>query len=244
MMNEEEGLSASRSACGLRWSLFLPALVVPFIFSLFYFVLYPGTGFGNAFYTAHKVFLIVWPVVAGRLILGDRLALEKGAHPRRLASLVPGILFGMVVVSAMVLLLHLPVGEALLDANREKIVQRIHDLGVAEHFLLFAVFLSVIHSAMEEFYWRWFAFGQARKLMPTGLAHFVAATGFSLHHIVILSQFFPLLWAFALGAGVGVGGAFWSWLLDRYRTLVGAWVSHMIVDFGLMWLGWRMLMGA
>ena len=40
------------------------ALVLPLMASFFYFVLFPGTAFGNAFYTAIKIFLLTWPVIA------------------------------------------------------------------------------------------------------------------------------------------------------------------------------------
>ena len=94
---------------------------------------------------------------------------------------------------------------------------------------------------MEEFYWRWFAFGQAKKLMPAGIAHLVAAVGFASHHVVILSQFFHLVWAFVFGVCVALGGAFWSWQANRYNSLIGPWFSHKIIDLGLMWVGWEVL---
>lgn len=225
----------------LRWAMWLPALVTPFVLSWFYFVWFPGTAFGNAFYTVHKIFLIAWPLLACFVFLRGRRGVRGGGRPRRWASLVPGAAFGLLVVGLLFLLLQTDVVGALLDENRDRIVGRIHDLGMADHFLLFACFLSVIHSAMEEFYWRWFAYGQGKLLIPSGWACAVAAIGFASHHIVIVSQFLPFLWAIIAGVAVAIGGAFWSWLMDRYQTLVGAWFSHMIVDFGLMWLGWGLL---
>jgi membrane protease YdiL (CAAX protease family) len=227
----------------LRWSLLLPALLVPFVLSFFYFVFFPGTAFGNAFYGAHKVFLIAWPLLCVLLILREPM-IDRTRPKRHLASLVPGTLFGIAVTGVMLLLLEASPMGAVFSTNEAKIVQRIHDLDVAERFVAFALFISFIHSAMEEFYWRWFAYGQAAKLMPKGIAHAVAATGFALHHIVVLSQFFPLGWAFALGACVGIGGAFWSWQAERYNSLIGPWFSHLLVDLGLMWVGWQALQGS
>ncbi|HRQ89884.1 MAG TPA: hypothetical protein PLA50_13880, partial [Bacteroidia bacterium] len=157
------------SRAGLRWALLVPALVVPFILSFFYFVWFPGTAFGNAFYTAHKIFLVAWPLLAVPFVLREPM-IDRSRPKRHLASLLPGTVFGLLVVGLLFLLLHASPLAAVFDANAEKIVGRIHDLGVAKNFILFALFLSLIHSAMEEFYWRWFAFGQARRLMPVGLA--------------------------------------------------------------------------
>lgn len=232
--------SATPERKALRWALLLPALLVPFILSFFYFVFFPGTAFGNAFYTAHKIFLIAWPLLAVVVLLREPMV-DRTRPKRHVASLLPGIAFGLLVVGTLLLLLKVPPIEAIFEANRAKISGRIHDLGVADHFLLFAAFLSFAHAAMEEFYWRWFAFGQARRLMPVGAAHWVAAAGFASHHVVLLTQFFPFGLALALGACVGIGGAFWSWQANRYNSLLGPWCSHMLADLGLMWVGWQVL---
>ncbi|MEQ1839546.1 MAG: CPBP family intramembrane glutamic endopeptidase [Verrucomicrobiales bacterium] len=224
----------------LRWALLLPALVVPFILSFFYFVFYPGTVFGNSFYTIHKVFLIAWPLLAVLLILREPMV-DRSRPKRHLASLLPGVVFAGLTVGLLFALIHFtPLGK-VLAANETNIAGRIADLGMAEHFVAFALFLSFIHAAMEEFYWRWFAFGQAKQLMPVGLAHLAAAVGVASHHVVILSQFFPLGWALVFGACVALGGAFWSWQANRYNSLIGPWFSHMIIDLGLMWVGWEVL---
>ncbi|MEM1442522.1 MAG: CPBP family intramembrane glutamic endopeptidase [Verrucomicrobiota bacterium] len=223
-----------------RLAVVLPALVVPFIASFFYFVLFPGTAFGNSFYSGVKFFLLLWPFVATLFILREKMV-DRTREKRHVASILPGTIFGLLVVGLLFLLLRAtPLGD-ILDENAGRIAERIEDLGVAENFLLFALFLSFIHAWLEEFYWRFFVFGQASKLMSVPKAHLIAAVGFASHHIVILSQFFPLGWAFALGACVGIGGFAWSWMTYRYNSLLGAWISHMIVDLGLMWVGWEVL---
>ncbi|MDF1826318.1 MAG: CPBP family intramembrane metalloprotease [Verrucomicrobiales bacterium] len=220
-----------------------PALVVPFIASFFYFVLFPGTAFGNSFYSGVKVFLLVWPFFAVLVVLKGKM-IDRTRPKRHLASILPGALFGLLVVGLLVLLLKATPLSAVVDENAERMAGRIRDLGVADHFLLFALFISFVHAALEEFFWRWFTFGQATKLMSVSKAHLVAAIGFASHHVVILSQFFPIGFALVLGACVAIGGFAWSWMMDRYNSLAGSWVSHMIVDLGLMWVGWEVLQKA
>lgn len=220
----------------------MPALVIPLAASFFYFVLFPGTTFGNFFYSGVKFFLLLWPLLAVKGILREPL-IDRSREKRHAASLVPGVLFGLLVVGLLVFLIKGTPLSAVVGDNSERIAERIRDLGVGDHFLWFALFISFAHAALEEFYWRWFAFGQAKKLMPIGWAYLVAALGFASHHVVILSQFFPLGWAFALGACVGIGGAVWSWLYQKYNSLAGAWASHMLIDLGIMWVGWEVLQG-
>lgn len=224
----------------LRWSLLAPALVAPLIASLFYFVFYPGTTFGNAFFTAIKIFHVLWPAAAVLLILREPLV-DRTRPKRHLASLLPGTAFGLATLIVLFLLLQLGPFQEMLDSSNGRIAEKIRDLGEAETYFTFALFICFVNSALEEYYWRWFVFGQAKRLMPVPAAHFVAALGFSAHHFVVLSQFFPIGWALALGTCVGIGGAFWSWQAQRYNSLIGPWVSHLLVDIGIVWIGWLAL---
>jgi membrane protease YdiL (CAAX protease family) len=44
-----------------------------------------------------------------------------------------------------------------------------------------------------------------------------------------------------LSASVAVGGALWAWLYRRSGSLLGPWLSHMLVDAALMAAGWDMV---
>jgi len=225
-----------------RWAVVLPALVLPFCAALFYAVLLPGTVFGNVFYTGIKIWLVLWPLVATGWILREKFV-DRSREKRHGASLGPGLVFGFLVLGLLVFLVKATPLGGVVDENSGRIAGFIEDLGVEEHYLLFAVFLSFLHAFMEEWYWRWFVFGQARKVMPVAVAHLVAGVGFASHHVVIVSQFFPMGWALFLGFCVATGGVVWSWLYQRYNSLLGAWASHMIIDLGIMWVGWIVLRG-
>ena len=224
-----------------RWWVTLPALVLPLATSFFYFVLFPGTWFGNGFYAAIKVFLLVWPVVATAFLLKEPFRRMKPWPGERKRSVLAGIVFGCLVVGLMLLLQKFtPFGE-VLESSSENIRDRVEGLGVLDYYVIFGVFISFVHAALEEFYWRWFVFGNLRRLIPIPAAYAVAGLGFASHHIVVTSQFFPLWFAFLLGLGVGVGGMVWSWIYQRHQTLIGAWISHMIVDIGVFWIGYELL---
>ncbi len=219
-------------------------MVVPFLFSWIYFVLLPGTAIGNGLYVLAKIMLVVWPVLATRWILRERLTfglVNDGGGSARWKIVLGGLGLGLVVLAIMVVLLASPLGEIVRE-GAESIRIRVQGMGVLDHFFVFALFLSVVHSLIEEVYWRWFVFGNLRRLTrKTSTAHVAAAVGFSAHHIVVLSQFFTLGMAVFLGICVGIGGFLWSWLYARQGTLLGAWLSHMVVDFGIMAVGARLM---
>lgn len=228
---------------GRRWAVLLPALVVPLAASFIYFVLYPGTAFGNAFYVIAKLNLLLWPIIGTLWILKEPMV-DKSLQRRHKASLIQGTLFGIAVTAVLVFLYKgTPVG-SVVGENVVRISERIVGLGIADYYWQFALFLSFAHAALEEFYWRWFVFGNARRLMPATAAIVLAAVGFTAHHVVVLSQFFSLGWAFVLGSCVGVGGAVWSLIYHRTNSMWGPWVSHMIIDLAIMWVGWEVLQAA
>lgn len=240
--------TAKRSTASLSsaraWAVTAPAMLVPFLFSWFYFVIFPGTFLGNALYVTMKVLLVVWPLLATWAILrvGWRPLfvigeVERPKNQSRWRDAGWGFVMGAGIVLLMVVLLvATPIGDGVRD-GAAAVRTRVAGMGVLNHFLIFAVFLSVIHSLIEEVYWRGFVFGNLRRLIPTGWAHLAAGVAFSAHHIVVLSQFFSIELAWFLGMSVGVGGLLWTWLFTRQGSLLGAWVSHMVVDFGIMAIG-------
>ena len=151
-----------------------------------------------------------------------------------------GVGLGGIIVALMLGLMATPLGE-IVRAGAGKIQTKVAGMGVLDHFVWFALFLSVIHSLIEEVYWRRFVAGNLLKLISPWKAHLLAGIGFSAHHVVVVSQFFPLGMAFFLGSCVGIGGVLWSVLMVKQRSLLGAWMSHMVVDLGIMVIGARLM---
>jgi membrane protease YdiL (CAAX protease family) len=63
------------------------------------------------------------------------------------------------------------------------------------------------------------------------------------HHVVLLGVFFnQTLWlAWLLGSAVAVGGIFWAWLYERTGSLFGPWLSHLLIDAGIAWIGYDLV---
>src|SRR5262249_5709535 len=119
-----------------------------------------------------------------------------------------GLLNGAAVLGGYALLAHRP---DFFAGSAERIRSRILEfrLNSPARYLLFCLFLAVLHSLLEEYYWRWFVFGRLRQRLRPIWANLLSSAAFTAHHVLILAVFFPgRFWRMAvpLSAGVALGG--------------------------------------
>lgn len=225
---------------GQLWIWVLPGLFLPLVASLFYFLWLGESPFARIVYGATKVFTLIWPILVCFVVLKESRPVLNTASWVSPAVLMVGIGSGLMISIVIFIAMETPMGD-MARANANNIEQKVRDLGFYNHFWVVAIVISVLHSLLEEYYWRWFIYGKLTLLVTPLLAHIIAGLAFAAHHVVVLDQYFPLGWAFVLGLGVGVGGVIWSLQFARFKTLIGCWLSHMLVDFTLMWIGSRLL---
>lgn len=222
------------------WFALVPAMLLPFALSLLYFVFMSDNPVARVLYGGTKVFQLLWPVFCFWVILGTPLPKVRLRSGKTARSIPLALLSGGGIVLIMILLMQTPLGE-MVEGSSGEMESKARELGVLEHYIPFALFLALVHSLLEEYYWRWFVYGRLREVTRPSAAHLLGGLSFALHHVVICSQFFPLFWSFLLGGLVGVGGILWSLLYQRQGTLLGAWVSHILVDLGILGIGYTLL---
>lgn len=110
-------------------------------------------------------------------------------------------------------------------------------------FLAMAAYWIFCNSLIEEIVWRWFVLTRLSVLIGTPLAILGSAACFTLHHVIATSLYFTLPMVALAALGVFFGGAVWGWLMARFGTLWASYVSHIIVDFVIFALGYRLLFG-
>ena len=219
------------------WSCLLPAMFLPFIGAFVYFVLASGTGFAMVLYTMVKMFTLIFPLFAVIIIEHNYPSWKKIAWKQHLKSVPLGILTGS-LISGLILgaFYFTPLGIEV-GQNSELIRAKVEGLGVLNYYIPFAIFIAVGHSLLEEYFWRWFVFSRLKRRCSIKLAHGLAAMAFALHHYVILSCFFPMWLTLFLGTCVGIGGLMWTLQSEHSKSLLGAWVSHAIIDSVILMIG-------
>jgi len=130
-----------------------------------------------------------------------------------------------------------------LYSNAEGVIrQKIAGMELNEpwKFITLGVFYSLFHSLLEEYYWRWFVFGQLRGLVRFWPAVTISSLGFMAHHVIVVGAYFGMasLETWLISFSVAVGGAFWAWLYQRSGSLVGPWLSHLLVDSAIFAIGY------
>jgi CAAX protease family protein len=106
-----------------------------------------------------------------------------------------------------------------------------------------AIYWITLNSLMEEYVWRWFVFRKFEALVGGKLAVIASALAFTAHHVIALSAQFNWPITVLGSIGVFIGGATWSWLYLRYRSVWPGYVSHAIADSAIFVIGWRLIFG-
>jgi membrane protease YdiL (CAAX protease family) len=233
-----------RDALALTW-----AMIFPSVMTWGYFVAAPGLGAGPSLamtvYVVGKILQFAFPAVF--VGLTDRQSLRP-AWPSR-QGLTAGLAFGLVVGLAAMELYHGWLKDSsLLQGRPDKVYAKLKDMHCAStvRFLAVAVFYSVFHSLLEEYFWRWFVFGWLKRHLRLWPALMLASLAFMAHHVIVLAVYFPgvkkfFTLALPLSLGVAIGGGVWCWLYHKTGSLYAAWISHMLIDAAIMGIGYDLV---
>ena len=196
-------------------------------------------------YSITKILMFVFPAVYLGLILKEKMRLR----PLNDRGLAEGTYFGLLVLVGICLLYYCyfkPLGIIAPGTSvAEQISKKVTSFGIITPapFLLFGCFVSFIHSGLEEYYWRWFAFGQLKRVCSKYPAMVISGIAFSLHHIIILGTYFGYTsqWTWLFSLGIAIGGFYWCWLYQRKDSIWASWLSHAWVDIAIFIVGYDLI---
>lgn len=189
-----------------------------------------------------KCFQFALPIIAFSL----RPKQCESKAPQYGKSAGVGLGFGFAVAAVMLTVyLYVMLPNALMDEPRKEIAAKVKGMGLDTPVALMGlgVFYSLLHSGMEEYYWRWFIFRELNSRISLGPAAIIGGLGFMSHHVIVLAKYFgwtsPLTWFFSLS--IAVGGAAWALIYKKWGTLLGPWLSHLLVDAAIFIIGYHLL---
>jgi membrane protease YdiL (CAAX protease family) len=224
----------------------LVALVLPSLITWIYFFRAESAEASTqlAIFNMVKVIQFAFPLAWVLAVQKERVTLRP-PHARGAGV---GLVFGVVVFAAtFALYVGVLRGSDLLIAASDEIVGKLQGWGIDRvwKYAALGIFYSLFHSLLEEYYWRWFVFGQLRRITSLRPAVIISSLGFMAHHVLVLGKFFgfdnPATWLFS--SCVAVGGAVWAWIYDRTGSLLGPWLSHLLVDAAIFAVGFDLVRG-
>ena len=191
---------------------------------------------GHAFFLAAKVWLVVFPAAWYLLV-------EKGQaswSPPRRGGLGVGLISGIGIAAAIVLGSWL-FGVQNMDLSFLQAEVRQMGLDDRLSYLVGASAWTFANSLVEEYLYRWFIFRQCEELLKGPAAIIASALIFTVHHVIAVSQYLDPVYAVLASVGVFIGGALWSWLYMRYRSIWPGWLSHVFADLAVFGVGYWLL---
>ena len=243
----------------------LIAMVLPTIVTWIYFVSLKQSAASvqQTAYSVGKTIQFALPVIWIWLCCGESLTtllpwrrgnlkserdVSPSPNPKPFPALAYGLGFGFfVAISVFIGFYFIVTPLGLADQLVGQVNDKVSGMGLDSplKFLFLGVFYAIVHSYMEEYYWRWFVFRRLLSYTNFTVALIVSSLGFMAHHVILMATFLgwdsPL--AYLISFTVAIGGMVWAWLYYHSEKLVSSWISHMIVDAAIFALGYVLVFG-
>lgn len=222
------------------------ALLFPSLITWLYFIWLPQSvpSLQQTAYVVGKCSQFAFPVVWIFLIKR-----RKNSHDisSKFNGLGLGLGTGLVILLATLLMYYgliKPLG-AFAGEPTEEICDKVADFDVdsATKYFFLGAFYSLVHAFLEEYYWRWFVFGELRRLITVPTAIAISSVGFMAHHVIVLANYFGFLspWTWFFSLAVATGGIIWAWLYHRTGALLATYISHSLVDAAIFIIGFDLI---
>jgi membrane protease YdiL (CAAX protease family) len=227
------------------WAVLLFALIFPSVMGWLDYVVTPAGQAGpnratQVAYWTGKLIQFTLPVVF--------VTLTTGRFPRpgrpSFRGLWLGLAFGLLVALGTVALYFVFLRDtSVFRDSPAKIQDKLAEFGLNSPagFVFFAVFVTLAHSLLEEYYWRWFVFGELRRRVSLTTAMALSSFAFGAFHVFPLNAYLPghfLSAVLPFAACVAAGGAVWAWLYEHTGSVYAPWLSHVLVDASLFVIGY------
>lgn len=240
-----------------RWLGIVNAIVLPTLVTWAYFDLLADSwaAVQQGTYSVGKIVQFAFPVVwilwglkqqlrtAGLASVPD--GQPQGEKWGPVLSIGFGVVMGLAVAAAMFVIYRFAFPADVVANLQAEVVDRVSGFAIDAwwKFLALSLFYAFGHSLLEEYYYRWFIFGQLRHVVKPAPAIIISGLAFMAHHVILLSHFFGGLTLFTLllSSAIAIGGMIWAWQYEKSRSLIGPWISHLFIDAGIFAIGYTIL---
>lgn len=106
-----------------------------------------------------------------------------------------------------------------------------------ENFIFVSLYISLVNSFLEEFFFRGFAFLSLKPYIGRKMAYVFSPALFAFYHGGMLAGMFSWWIYLALLTGLFVGGCIFNYLNEKSESLYPSWITHMFANFAINTVG-------
>lgn len=165
---------------------------------------------------------------------GEYSRLKKLFVPRK-SDFKYALILGVGVYSVIMIAYGLLRNHIDLSTIRESLTANI---GVNENnFVFVAIYISLINSLLEEFFFRGFSFLILKENTNRLFAYIFSSLLFALYHVGMTSGWFH--WSIYMVAMTGLfaGGCIFNYLNEKSENIYPSWIVHMFANFSINTVG-------
>ena len=107
----------------------------------------------------------------------------------------------------------------------------------AENFIFVAIYISLMNSFLEEFFFRGFGFITLKKYTSRAVAYGFSSALFAVYHVGMLVGMFQFGALLLLLLGLIAGGCIFNYLNEANDTIYPSWFVHMFANFAINTVG-------
>ncbi len=111
----------------------------------------------------------------------------------------------------------------------------------ADNFVYVSLYISLMNSFLEEFFFRGFGFITLKAHTNRLFAYLFSPTLFAVYHAGMLFGMFDFPVLLLLFAGLFVGGCIFNYLNETSENIYTSWFSHMCANFAINTVGFVLL---
>ncbi len=107
----------------------------------------------------------------------------------------------------------------------------------AGNFIYVALYISVMNSFLEEFFFRGFGFITLKKYTSRKFAYIFSPVMFAVYHAGMMWEMFSFPVLMLLFAGLFIGGCIFNYLNETNDNIYPSWFVHMFANFAINTVG-------
>ena len=107
----------------------------------------------------------------------------------------------------------------------------------ADNFLYVSLYISLMNSFLEEFFFRGFGFITLKKHTGRKFAYILSSVMFAFYHVGMMFVMFEVLPLLLLLSGLIAGGCIFNYLNEHTGNIYPSWFVHMFANFAINTVG-------